>query len=485
MGKVEIHTFDVDAVNSAANRQLYKSREPIYPKLAHGKFRKIKWALLFVTLGIYYVLPWIRWDRGPDSPNQAVLVDFTNGRFYFFNIEIWPDELYLLSGLLILSALVLFFVTSVFGRLWCGYSCPQTVWTDLFIAIERFVEGDRNKRMRLAQQKWNADKITKKIIKHSLWLLIAMATGGAWVLYFHDAPTILHHLFVGKAPATAYLFIGILTFTTYSLAGLMREQVCTYMCPWPRIQAAMTDSETFSIGYYFGRGEPRGKHKKNESWEGRGDCIDCKACVAVCPMGIDIREGDQLECINCGLCADACDDIMKKVGRPTGLIAYGAQYREGVKHDKRRLPNLLRGRTIFYGLLIIIVSTLMLVSLTGRSSVEVNVERNRAPAYTILSDGSVRNAVSVSILNKHNQPTDYRLTVTGDEALQIQAVGHQFEGNQLLLTVDGGDLQRIRIFFTLPKQKWADIQARDLAVEVTNVETGESVIRELTMVGKS
>ena len=333
---------------TAEPEHLYAKREAVHPQLVHGKYRLTKWIVLFVTLGIYYLLPWLRWPRAPHEPSQAVLVDFEGARLYFFSIEIWPDEFYLVTGLLVLSALALFFVTSVWGRLWCGYTCPQTVWTDLFIAVERAVEGDRNKRLQLAKQPWTAAKITKKVTKHSIWLLIAMATGGAWVLYFHDAPTVVGNFLSGTAPASSYLFVGILTFTTYSLAGLMREQVCTYMCPWPRIQGAMTDDKTFQVGYYALRGEPRGKHKKGADWSELGDCIDCNGCVVACPMGIDIRDGDQLECINCGLCIDACDSVMKKVGLPKGLIAYGADYR-AVKDPKarKRLPQFFRARTVF------------------------------------------------------------------------------------------------------------------------------------------
>ncbi len=483
MGQSEIQTYDVDAVNSAENRQLYKKREPIYPKLVHGRFRFIKWVLLFVTLGIYYLLPWLRWDRGPGQPDQAVLVDFSGQRFYFFAIEIWPDELYYVTGLLVLGALVLFFVTALFGRLWCGYTCPQTVWTDLFIAVERFVEGDRNKRLRLAKQKWNAEKITKKLIKHSIWLLIAAMTGGAWVLYFHDAPTVIKNLFLGTAPMTAYLFIAILTFTTYTLAGIMREQVCVYMCPWPRIQAAMTDEETFSIGYYFGRGEPRGKHKKNQSWEGRGDCIDCKACVAACPMGIDIRDGDQLECINCGLCIDACDDIMKKIDRPLGLIAYGSDYREGSKGNSHRLPRLLRSRTIFYGVLIIIVSAIMAYGLSNRNFVELTVERDRAPAYTVLSDGSIRNAITVSILNKNPQETEFAIKVTGPEGLKTAAIGYEVVDNLLTLSIAGEDMQKTRMFLTLPAETY-QAGERDIKLELTQIDSGETIVKELTLIGR-
>ncbi|MBU3970980.1 MAG: cytochrome c oxidase accessory protein CcoG, partial [Alphaproteobacteria bacterium] len=301
---------------------LYKPRTPIYPKLVHGRWRWIKWALLILTLAIYYITPWIRWERPGALPDQAVLVDFDGGRFYFFMIQLWPQEVYFITGLLVLSALALFLVTSLFGRLWCGYACPQTVWTDLYIYIERMFEGDRNARMRLDAAPTSFNKLWRKAGKHLVWIGVAFGTGGAWIFYFHDAPTLIRTFWVGTAPMTAYVSCAILTFTTYVFAGHMREQVCSYMCPWPRIQGAMLDDQSFQVTYRYDRGEPRGPHKKAESWEGRGDCIDCNQCVVVCPMGIDIRDGAQLECINCGLCIDACNEVMDKVGRPRGLIAY-------------------------------------------------------------------------------------------------------------------------------------------------------------------
>jgi len=282
-------------------QSLYAKRIKLYPKLAHGFYRNIKWIALFVLLSIYYITPWIRWDRGLGQPNQAVLVDFEHARFYFFFIEIWPQEVYYITGLLILAALGLFLATSLFGRVWCGYACPQTIWTDLFIQIEKFFEGDRNARMKLDKAPLTAKKIFKKTSKHVVWLIIAMLTGGAWILYFHDAPTIARDFFTGHAPTTSYVFITLMTFTTYWLAGHMREQVCTYMCPWPRIQAAMIDEEALNVTYRYDRGEPRGAHKKGTSWDGRGDCIDCRQCVAVCPSdyrprGAKARCGCNAEC---------------------------------------------------------------------------------------------------------------------------------------------------------------------------------------------
>ena len=259
--------IEARAVNSKEARQLYKKREQIYPKLAQGFYRNLKWAAMIVLLGIYYVTPWLRWDRGEGRVDQAVLVDFEGRRFYFFPIELWPQEVYYFTGLLILASFAIFLSSALFGRVWCGYACPQTVWTDLYIYVERAIEGDRNARMRLDKAPWSASKALKKISKHIVWILIAAATGGAWVFYFGDAPTLFRDIFTGLADPVVYLFIGILTFTTYALAGTMREHVCTYMCPWPRITAAMSDKDALSVTYRGARGEPRGAHKKGETWD--------------------------------------------------------------------------------------------------------------------------------------------------------------------------------------------------------------------------
>ena len=225
---------EVDAVNRGEKRTLYQKRTRIYPKRARGTFRRLKWVIMGLTLSIYYLAPWIRWDRGPNTPDQAILIDIPARRFYFFFIEIWPQEVYYLTGLLILAALGLFLATSLFGRVWCGYTCPQTVWTDLFIAVERMIEGDRGARIRLDKAPWTVHKIARKVLKHVIWLVIAVLTGGAWVFYFADAPTLLGDLVTFEAPTIAYIAIAVLTFTTYTLGGHAREQVCIYMCPWPR-----------------------------------------------------------------------------------------------------------------------------------------------------------------------------------------------------------------------------------------------------------
>ncbi len=460
------------ATSPSTPQSLYAKRTKLYPKLAHGIFRNIKWIALLVLLGIYYITPWIRWDRGPDQPSQAVLVDFENARFYFFFIEIWPQEVYYITGLLILAALGLFLATSLFGRVWCGYACPQTIWTDLFIYIERFFEGDRNARMKLDKAPWTAKKIYKKTAKHLVWILIAAATGGAWILYFHDAPTIARDFFTGHAPITSYVFLGIMTFTTYWLAGHMREQVCTYMCPWPRIQAAMIDEEALNVTYRYDRGEPRGAHKKGTSWDGRGDCIDCRQCVAVCPVGIDIRDGLQLECIGCSLCIDACDEIMVKIDRPKGLIAFDtdANVQRRMTGERARF-NLIRPRTIIYAVLFTAVGSLMLYSLLTRSTLDMNVLRDRQPNYVQLSDGSVRNGYTVKVLNKATEPRALSLTVDTLPSPIITLAGQRSDA-LITLKVPADETMDFKIYIAESNIRGLD-QKTDFAISLKDLTTGE------------
>lgn len=431
----------VDAVNSAAQRKLYKKRQPIYPKAVHGLYRKIKWTMLIVLLAIYYITPWLRWDRGAGRPDQAVMVDFAGRRFYFGPLELWPQEIYYITGLLILSALGLFLFTALLGRVWCGYACPQTIWTDLYLFVERRIEGDRAAQMRLAAQKWDADKVIKKTVKHAIWLLIALGTGGAWIFYFGDAPTLTRDLFAGQASTTAYFFVGLFTFTTYALAGTMREQVCTYMCPWPRIQAAMIDHDSLSVTYVSQRGEPRGSHKKGASWEGRGDCIDCTACIAVCPMGIDIRDGFQLECINCGLCADACNSIMARVERPSGLIAY-------VPHPDSAIakPRFVRPRTVIYAALIAAIGALMGWGLVTRPSYAVDLIRDRNPAFVRLADGSIRNGYKIKILNMRPGERTVVIDIAGPGVLVLKSNDAAIVGQTAAIRSPGDQVTTAHVF---------------------------------------
>lgn len=393
---------------------LFAPHEKVYPRSVKGRIRTIKWTVLSLCLAIYYLLPWLRWDRGLGRPTQAFLIDMTARRAYFLDMEIWPDEIYYLAGLMILGAVALFFVTSLFGRLWCGYSCPQTVWTDLFLLTERWIEGDRAQRIRRDSQPMTAHTFMLKVAKHGVWLLIALLTGGAWVAYFNDAPTLLHNVFTGQAGIGQYFFIGLFTATTYLLAGFAREQVCTYMCPWPRFQSAMIDEETYAVSYRDWRGETRGKYRKGESWENRGDCIDCQACVAVCPTGIDIRDGLQLECIGCGLCIDACNEIMTKIERPTGLIGFDTYANlSAARRGEKPHHRFVRPRTAFYVLLLSLGVGLMGYGLTHRHTMNVTAQADRSPLFVRLSDGRVRDGYTVKLDNRNGDVHVYALTAIG------------------------------------------------------------------------
>ncbi len=433
-----------------AHGGLYKPRTPIYPKLVHGRWRRIKWALLIAMLAIYYVTPWIRWERPGKLPDQAVLVDFFGGRFYFFGLQLWPQEVYFITGLLVVAALALFLVTALFGRLWCGYACPQTVWTDLFIYVERAFEGDRNARMRLDAAPWSFDKAWRKAGKHAVWLGIAFGTGGAWIFYFHDAPQLIGDFWVGQAPATAYIFCALLTATTYVFAGHMREQVCTYICPWPRIQGAMLDHHSLQVTYRYDRGEPRGAHKKGQAWTGRGDCIDCHACVVACPMGIDIRKGPQLECINCALCIDACDEIMDRVGRPRALIAYDTDSAVAERErGNRPRYKLIRPRTAYYAIALVLVGGLMVWGLATRSPLDVHALRDRNPTFVRLSDGSVQNGYTLKVANRSFAPMPVDVTFGGVKDVALRTPGDA-PGPVVHATVEPNEVRAIRVFVTAP-----------------------------------
>lgn len=406
------------------------------------------------TLGIYYISPWIRWDRGEGAPDQAILVDIVNKRLYFFVIEIWPQEVYYLTGLMIMAAIGLFLVTSTVGRAWCGYTCPQTVWTDLFLVVERFFEGDRNARLRLDKAPWSFSKLYKRTAKHITWLWIGVLTGGAWVFYFTDAPTLYQQLIHFEAPVSAYFWIGIFTFTTYSLGGFMREQVCIYMCPWPRIQAVMMDEDTLSVMYRHDRGEPRGPHKKDDSWDGRGDCIQCRQCVVVCPTGIDIRDGMQLECIQCSLCIDACDEVMDKIGRPRGLIAYDSLDNfDRRKEGKKNRYRIFRPRTFIYSLILVAISTLMIYSMLNRADMEVNILRDRNPLFVTLSNGDIRNGYTLKILNKHPKARAFSIAVKGDYILHAEGIIEQTDDGLPIITIDRERLRAVKTYVSLPKDK--------------------------------
>lgn len=470
------------------DHSLYAAREPIFPRRVKGPFRNLKWVIMAVTLGIYYITPWLRWDRGPNLPDQAVLVDLASRRFFFLWIEIWPHEFYFIAGLLIMAGLGLFLFTSALGRVWCGYACPQTVWTDLFILVERWIEGDRNARLRLhRQKKWDLRKVRLRVTKWVAWFLIGMATGGAWVFYFTDAPTLLNNLIAIQAHPAAYITIFVLTMTTFVFGGFMREQICIYACPWPRIQAAMMDEETLTVGYRYWRGEPRGKLNHTETEDPpAGDCIDCMACVNVCPMGIDIREGQQLACITCALCIDACDDVMAKIGKPRGLIDYLALTDEETE-KKGGAPrpiwqHVLRPRSVLYTVLWSGVGLALVFALFMRADIDLTVAPVRNPTFVLMSNGDVRNTYEIRLRNKNGEDRPFRVTVKGDLALRTQLENTIYE----TVTVPADETKLVKFFVIAPGQ--SDISKREVSsirIWVEDVINGDKAYKDTVFNGKA
>jgi cytochrome c oxidase accessory protein FixG len=387
------------------------------------------------------------------------------------------------AGLLVMAGFGLFLVTSAVGRAWCGYTCPQTVWVDLFLVVERAIEGERNQRIKLDAAPWTFDKTTKRVAKHAVWLIIAVATGGAWIFYFADAPTLLADFVTGQAATVAYGTVAVLTATTYLFGGLMREQVCTYMCPWPRIQAAMLDENSLVVTYNDWRGEPRSRHAKKAKAEGKtvGDCVDCNACVVVCPMGIDIRDGQQLECITCALCIDACNGVMDKLGRPRGLISYATldEYSDNmalataggtgvinpdlVRNADGSFKDQVRGfdwqvifrfRTMLYFCIWALVGIGLLVALGARNRLEVNVLHDRNPQYVTLSDGSIRNGYTVKLLNMIPEPRTIFLSLEGLPGATMSITGiDQPDGRSFAVPVDPDKLRTIKVFVKQPRDQ--------------------------------
>ncbi|MEO0633489.1 MAG: cytochrome c oxidase accessory protein CcoG [Pseudomonadota bacterium] len=474
-------------MSDAPQQSLYSAREPIFPKTVRGPFRTLKWWILAGTLAIYYITPWLRWDRGPQLPDQAVLVDLAGRRFYWFWIEIWPHEFYFVAGLLIMAGLGLFLFTSALGRVWCGYACPQTVWTDLFLLVERKVEGDRNAQIKLARSNWDLRKVRLRLTKWSLWFLIALCTGGAWVFYFADAPTLAVDIATLAAPPVAYSTIAILTATTFVFGGFMREQVCIYMCPWPRIQAAMMDNDTLTVAYRDWRGEPRGKKRSADNHQpAQGDCIDCMACVNVCPMGIDIRNGQQMACITCALCIDACDDIMERIGRPRGLIDYLAladepDERAGMA-PRPYWKHVLRPRTMIYTALWGAFGALLVFALFVRPEIDVTVSPIRNPQFVTLSDGSIRNAYDIRLRNKHGDDRPFRVQIAGDLALRVSLEGTAYE--QVTVTANETRLQRV--YVTAPRGAApATADATDIRFWIEDLASGARVHADSVFNGRT
>lgn len=391
--------------------ELYASRKKIYVKEIKGFFQRIRTVSLCMLMGAYFLIPWISIHG-----QQLVYFNLPDRKFHLFGVTFWPQDFFLLSLSLIIAAFGLFFVTTLFGRIWCGYTCPQTVWTFIFMWIEERVEGSRNMRMKLDRSPRSAAKIRKKTLKHALWLLVAFATGLTFVGYFYPIHELIGDLFTINANGWAYFWVLFFTVATYLNAGWMREQVCLYMCPYARFQSVMFDQNTRIVSYDPNRGEPRGSRKRNADHRemGLGDCIDCGMCVQVCPTGIDIRDGLQYECIGCALCIDACDQVMEKMGYDPGLIRYTTENELEGKPSK-----LMRPRTFGYGALLFLMIGIVAWTLITRLPLDMEVMRDRGGLYQLGPNGTIENSYIVKVINMTNQAHDYEISVSGIKGMKI------------------------------------------------------------------
>jgi cytochrome c oxidase accessory protein FixG len=397
----------------AVEQALYEVRKAIHPRAVHGWFAGWRWALVWITQVIFYGLAWLPWNG-----RQAVLFDIAHRKFYIFGLVFWPQDIVYLTVLLIISALSLFLFTAVAGRLWCGYACPQTVYTEIFLWIERQIEGDRNARIKLDQEPFNFRKLAKKLLKHGTWAALALWTGFTFVGYFtpiHELLGEVLHAETGPWETFWVLFYG---FATYGNAGWMREQVCIYMCPYARFQSAMFDKDTMIITYDPERGEPRGKRSAKR--EGAGDCIDCSICVQVCPTGIDIRNGLQYQCIGCAACIDGCDQVMERIGRPKGLIRYATTHALERKLTREQmLQRAFRPRVLVYAAILGAIVCAAAAGLWLRVPLKVDVIRDRAAIAREVEGGRIENVYRLQIMNTTERARDFDIAVEGLPTLAL------------------------------------------------------------------
>jgi cytochrome c oxidase accessory protein FixG len=396
---------------------MYVSERKVYPREIEGLFQKLRHAAVYLLLGLYYVMPWLQVEG-----RQAVLFDLPERKFYILWLTFWPQDFFFLALLLIMAALSLFFFTAVAGRLWCGYACPQTVYTEIFMWVENWLEGDHLARKKLDKSPWNANKLRRRGLKHFVWMLIALWTGFTFVGYFTPIQTLAAEVMSASLGPWESFWILFYGFATWGNAGFMREQVCKYMCPYARFQSVMFDSDTLTVTYDSSIGEPRGPRSKKTDYKaaGLGTCIDCKVCVQVCPTGIDIREGLQYECIGCAACIDGCDQIMDKMGYPRGLIRYTTEnVVKGKYPDSGILKHVLRPRTIIYTVLLALISGTFVYSLATRVPLRVDVIRDRVALSKETDEGLIENVYRLQLINKDGQPHRYTIQAQGIEGLQV------------------------------------------------------------------
>jgi cytochrome c oxidase accessory protein FixG len=404
---------------------MYVSERKIYPRDVDGRFQKLRALAVFVLLGMYYLFPWLEWNG-----RQAVLFDLAERKFYVFGLAFWPQDFIFLALGLVLAGLSLFFFTAVAGRLWCGYACPQTVWTECFLWMERITEGDRNKRIKLDAAPWSVDKLRKKGSKHVLWFVFALWTGFTFVGFFTPMRDLALRTWPFEWNGWEIFWVLFYALATWGNAGVLREQVCKYMCPYARFQSAMFDHDTLIITYDEKRGEARGARKKGaQPAEGQGDCIDCTICVQVCPTGIDIRDGLQYECIACGACIDACDEVMDKVGSPRGLIRYATQ-----NSIEGKPTRVVRPRVLIYGTLLVLLMGGIAAGVLMRKPLIVDVMRDQK-LYRELASGEIENAYTLRVVNKDAQAHRFELKLDAKAPLQLAGPGLLSAGPEEILTV--------------------------------------------------
>ncbi len=404
-----------------AEKSLYQKHIPIVTRSVKGQFRTFKTAVMLLAYSVYFLLPWMPWAR-VSAASQAILFDLTTRRFFIFNLIVYPQDIFWLAMLLFIAAALLFFVTGLVGRAWCGYFCFQTLWSDMFIQIEHLIQGERPARLRLKNQNWNLEKILKIGASHALMILVSMWTAITFACYFSYAPTFVYHFFNGTGVAGGYFAVLVLTLLTYMAGGVAREQICLYACPYARFQSVMYEADTLAVTYDAKRGEGmKGrtipiqglKTQDERTLAGHGDCIDCGFCVQVCPTGIDIRNGLQYQCISCGLCIDACDNIMDSVGYPRGLIRYDSE--RNMASEVPEPPRVIwkRFKVIGYAVALLLMTGLLFYNIGTRSDTEVSVQQVRQPLYVMLSNGSLRNRYLIHIVNKTESDQIYTIDVDG------------------------------------------------------------------------
>jgi cytochrome c oxidase accessory protein FixG len=397
----------------------YVAEQKIYPREVTGRFARLRTLAVWVLLGLFYGMPWLMWNG-----RQAVLFDLPARKFYIFGLVMWPQDFIYLTGLLIIAAMSLFFFTAVGGRLWCGYACPQTVWTEAFLWMERIAEGTRSERMKLDKAPWSVRKLARKAAKQTMWIAFSLWTGVTFVGFFTPIGTLVGKIGTLSLGPWEWFWAVFYGFATYGNAGFLREQVCKYMCPYARFQSAMFDRDTMIVTYDAARGEPRGSRRRGADLAALklGACVDCTLCVQVCPTGIDIRKGLQYECIACAACIDACDDVMDKMSYPRGLIRYTTQ-----NALERKPTRIVRPRVVIYAVILCGLMTAFAVGLLRRTPVDVDVIRDRNALYRTLDDGRVENVYSVKILNKTEHAHRFEVTVEGDGELSLEPQPAQFD----------------------------------------------------------